>query len=262
MRHGLLVGNVGSHADPRAFARLAQEAEAAGWEAVLVWDHLGWVWDGPAGDPWIMLAAAASVTERILLGTGVTPVPRRRLQVLAHQVATLDALAPGRVIFGAGVGGNEREFVSFGESFEGPRRGAMLDEGLDVLRRLWLGEQLDHRGQHYVVEGVRLAPAPGRVPIWIGGNGRAALRRAARFDCWFADTAFGDKLSVSPEEFAAKIASLEHPVDVCAHGPTDPADRELRAAYGEAGATWWLEDLDDRHGPIERSLGRVAAGPG
>ena len=260
MRHGLLVANVGSHADPRRLAELAATAEASGWEALLVWDHLGWVWDGPAGDPWIMLAAAAAASERLLLGTGVTPVPRRRLQVLATQVATLDALAPGRLIFGAGIGGNEREFTAFGEDFDARRRGAILDEGLDLLRRLWAGERVEHRGEHYVVDGVQLSPTPGRVPIWIGGNSAPALRRAARFDCWFADTAWKDELTMSPEELAAKVELIGAPVDVAVHGNSEPGDTELRASYERAGATWWLEGLHDQRGPFETSLARVAAG--
>src|SRR5439155_4659665 len=81
MRHGLCVANIGTYADPRAAARLARTAEDAGWEAFFVWDHLAFVWNGPAGDPWIVLAAVAGATSKLLIGTAITPVPRRRLQV-------------------------------------------------------------------------------------------------------------------------------------------------------------------------------------
>src|ERR671937_1993870 len=116
MRHGLCVANIGSYADPRNAAHLARAAEEAGWDAFFVWDHLGFVWDGPAGDPWIILTAVALSSSRLRVGTAVTPVPRRRLQVLANQVATLDLLSGGRVIFGAGLGGNSAEVTRFGES--------------------------------------------------------------------------------------------------------------------------------------------------
>ena len=96
MKHGLLVANIGSYADPRVFVDVAQTAEAAGWDAVLIWDHLAFTWGMPAADPWVSLGAAAVSTERVILGPGVTPVARRRPQVLAHQLATLAAAAPGR----------------------------------------------------------------------------------------------------------------------------------------------------------------------
>ena len=95
-------------------ADLAALAEGAGWEALLIWDHLGFVWGPPAGDPWIALAAASSRTSQLVLGTDITPLPRRRPHVLAHQVATLDALSGGRVVFGVGIGGAAR-FGAFGE---------------------------------------------------------------------------------------------------------------------------------------------------
>ena len=109
--------------------RLAEQAEQSGWEALFLWDHLAWVWDGPAVDPWVTLGAVAARTERLLLGTGVTPVPRRRPQVLAVQVATLDDLSGGRAVLGAGLGGKRKEFEEFGESFDRERRWQLLEEG-------------------------------------------------------------------------------------------------------------------------------------
>src|SRR5205823_2312455 len=152
----------GTYADPRAAARLASAAEDAGWEAFLVWDHLAFVWDGDTGDPWIVLAAVAAATSKLLVGTAVTPVPRRRLQVLASQVATLDVMSGGRTVFGAGIGGVKREFSAFGEPDDDRLRAAMLDWGLEVLNRLWSGEEVTHGGTHYTIEQISLAPAPAR----------------------------------------------------------------------------------------------------
>jgi alkanesulfonate monooxygenase SsuD/methylene tetrahydromethanopterin reductase-like flavin-dependent oxidoreductase (luciferase family) len=70
MRYGLLAANVGSYSDPRAVVRLARTAEEAGWEALLLWDHLGFVWGPPAADPWVTLGAVAAATSRLLVGTG------------------------------------------------------------------------------------------------------------------------------------------------------------------------------------------------
>jgi probable F420-dependent oxidoreductase len=258
MRHGLLVANIGTYADPRSVVRLAQAAEGAGWEALLIWDHLGFVWGPPAADPWVTLAAVAQATSKLQIGTGVTPVPRRRLQVLAHQVATLDVLSGGRVIFGAGLGGKPEEFSAFGDDPDEHVRAAQLDEGLDVLRRLWSGDRVDHHGEHWTVDGVTLAPAPVRqpVPIWVGGNGARARARAMRFDGWFADTSTPHAMRISPEELRALSAAIDG--DVIVHGYSDQVDP---AEYEAAGATWWLEDVHDARGAFEDLLSTVSRGP-
>ena len=200
MRYGICLANFGTYGDPRNVLAIAEEAEAAGWEALLVWDHLSFVWGPPAADPWVTLAAVAARTERLILGTNLTPLPRRRPHVLAHQVATLDVLSGGRTVFAAGIGGVESEFAAFGEPVDARLRAEMLDEGLDVLRGLWSGEQVTHRGTHYVVDGVELKPRPvqERIPIWIGGNSPPALRRAARFDGWAADSESPEGMRLSP----------------------------------------------------------------
>jgi probable F420-dependent oxidoreductase len=263
MRHGLLAANVGAYSDPRNVVRVAQAAEAAGWEALVLWDHLAFVWGPPSADPWVTLAAVAASTSKLRIGTGITPVPRRRPHVLAHQVATLDVLSGGRVFFGAGLGGVVSEFESFGEESDAKLRAEKLDEGLDLLRRLWSGDRVEHRGAHYVVDGVTLAPAPVQepLPIWIGGNSTRARARAARFDGWFADTSDPHQMSMSPETLAGHVAGLGRGdgFDVVVHGYADRADT---GAYAEAGATWWLEDLHEVREPYEAALERVLAGPG
>src|SRR2546422_11147239 len=105
MRWGICLANIGSFSDPRVPLELAIAAEANGWDGVFIWDHLAFVWGAPAADPWTVLASIATSTERVRLGTAVTPVARRRPQVLAHQVATLDNLSGGGRDVGAGGGG-------------------------------------------------------------------------------------------------------------------------------------------------------------
>jgi probable F420-dependent oxidoreductase len=262
MRYGLLAANVGSYADPRNVVQLAQTAESAGWESLLIWDHLGFVWGPPAGDPWVTLAAVAASTSKLRVGTGITPVPRRRPQVLAHAVATLDVLSGGRVIFGAGLGGVPSEFTAFGED-DAPRlRAEKLDEGLDLLRRLWSGERVEHRGRHYEVNDVALAPLPVQrpLPIWIGGNSTRARARAARFDGWFADTSSPDRMRMTPDELATLADALptgDH-FDVVVHGYSDQVDPR---DYDAAGTTWWLEDVHDMRGSFAELLRLVAGGP-
>jgi alkanesulfonate monooxygenase SsuD/methylene tetrahydromethanopterin reductase-like flavin-dependent oxidoreductase (luciferase family) len=207
----------------------------------------------------VVLTACALRTSRILLGTAVTPVPRRRVQNLAHTVATLDRLSGGRAVFGAGLGGNRGEFERFGEDYSRERRIALLDEGLDILRRLWDGETVEHEGQSLVVRGVTLQPLPvGRVPIWVGGKRRDALERAARYDGWIADSSEIDRMSLSPEEIAAKSERIGADVEVIVTGYSNMADP---GGYAAAGATWWLESLHDRRGSPEEMLALVRAGP-
>ena len=85
------------------------------------------------------LAAVAAQTASLTLGTAVTPLPRRRPQVVAQQVASLEALNGGRVVLGAGLGGNEKEFTAFGEDADPHRRARLLDDGLELVRDLWPG---------------------------------------------------------------------------------------------------------------------------
>jgi alkanesulfonate monooxygenase SsuD/methylene tetrahydromethanopterin reductase-like flavin-dependent oxidoreductase (luciferase family) len=79
MRSEICVPNFGTYADPRTVAELAIAAETSGWDGLFVWDHHAYVWGPPTGDPWIILAACTLATNRILLGTTVTPLPRRRV---------------------------------------------------------------------------------------------------------------------------------------------------------------------------------------
>src|SRR3954447_12631326 len=262
MRYGICLANLGTFSDPRVPVELGLAAEAHRWDGVFIWDHLAFVWGSPAADPWITLASIAARTSRVRIGTAVTPVPRRRPQVLAHEVATLDVLSGGRMIFGAGLGGSTAEFGKFGEPTDAKVRAAMLDEGLGLLRALWSGEAVTHHGEHYTVDGVTLAPTPTQehMPVWIGGNRPASLRRAARWDGWLADSAAPTGITLSPEEVARSMEQIarDDDFDVAVLGQSDRGDA---TAYAEAGATWWLENLHDTRGSIEDVLALVGAGP-
>jgi probable F420-dependent oxidoreductase len=262
VRHAICLANIGTYSDPRVGARVAEAAEAAGWDGVFIWDHLAFVWGPPAADPWITLAAVASATSRVRIGTAVTPVARRRPQVLAHEVATLDVLSQGRVVFGAGLGGSLAEFGKFGEPTDDKVRAAMLDEGLDVLRSLWSGEEVTHHGEHYTVDGVTLSPTPvqERVPVWIGGNRPASLRRAARWDGWLADSADPTGMTLSPDDVARSVERIGRgdDFDIAVLGQSDRGDP---AAYERAGATWWLENIHDMRGSLDEVLRLIHAAP-
>jgi probable F420-dependent oxidoreductase len=270
MRYGIDVAIIGELADPGRVVEIAQAAEAAGWEAMFVWDHLAFAWGVASVDPWVVLAAAAQATTRLRLGTAVTPLPRRRPVVVANTVATLDRLSNGRLVFGAGLGGVPAEYSAFGESEDVQQRGARLDEALTVVTALWSGQVVTHTGTYYSVQSIELAPLPvqrPRVPVWIGGNSRAALRRAARWDGWVGagDDEQG-QMTRSPEQLAGDINYLSEcrgaagAYDVALTGVSSPGDG-VPGAYAEAGVTWWLEHIHGRRGTIPELLARVSAGP-
>ncbi len=262
VRYGICLANIGSYSDPRVGVSVAEAADAAGWDGVFMWDHLAFVWDAPAADPWVTLSAIAASTSRVRIGTAVTPVARRRPHVVAHELATLDRLSDGRVIFGAGLGGSPREFGSFGEPTDRRIRAEMLDEGLELMRELWSGAPVTHHGKHYAVEGVTFAPPPvqERIPIWIGGNRPASLRRAARWDGWLADSADPTGMTLSPDDVAQRIEQIgrDDGFDVAVLGQSDRGDP---AAYERAGATWWLENVHDMRGTLDDVLELIHGAP-
>ena len=187
-RRGLFVAPFDALADPRVVGDLAAAAEAAGWDGFFVWDHLQYGERVSAiADPWICCAAVAMRTERMIFGPMVTPLARRRPQVLARQAASLAVLSGGRFVLGLGLGDDwVGELSAFGDEPDPKVRGRMLDEGLEVLTGLLAGEQVDHAGEHYAVRDVTFRPAP-TVPIWLAGRfgNRAPMRRAARYDAFF-----------------------------------------------------------------------------
>ena len=264
-RAGIFLPPFDGLCDPEVLVGLARDAEAAGWDGFFVWDHL--VYRDPVrdvADPWIALAAIAARTERLLLGALVTPLARRRPQIVARQVATLDHLTGGRMVFAAALGRDTsgRELSAFGEELDDRTRAAMLDEGLDLLAALWTGERVDHEGVHYRASDVSFTPPPvqrPRVPIWIGGRwpNRPPMRRAAHWDGYFPiDLGSPDDLA----EVAAAIRKLRGDLDgfdlVVELAPdADPAP------WIAAGATWWLASFGIDQATPEAVRARIAAGP-
>jgi len=239
LKFAVVLSNFGTYADPKRSLAVAQAAEAAGWDGFFVWDHLAFVWGPPSADPWVTLAAVAVRTESLTLGTAVTPLARRRPQVVSQQAASVEALNGGRVVLGAGLGGNAKEFESFGEDSDPHVRARLLDDGLEVVRELWQG------------------------PIWIGGNSAPAQRRAARWDGWIPDSAPPDGTVMTPEDVARGVAAIGRgdDFDVATSGNSDPGDASLCAEYAAAGATWWFEPVHDRRFDADGALARVKAGP-
>lgn len=279
MRYGLSLPNFGEHAYPRALAELAQEAEAAGWDGLFLWDHVIF-WPGlaaPVFDPWVALAAVATVTSRIRVGAMVTPLARRRPWQVAREVSTLDHLSSGRVIVGVGLGDPvEADFARFGEETDARVRAERLDEGLEILTGLWSGEQFSFSGRHFALRDVRFLPPPvqsPRPPVWVaaGWPNRAPLRRAARWDGVFPiprDFTNGPELAVQDIEQLAGVMAVERRddsrFDIVVGGYTGGMTASVAAAhvdaYAAAGATWWMES-DGPETPLAVLRERVRTGP-
>lgn len=265
--------------DAATAAELAAVAEEHGWDGFFVWEPVWGV------DAWVALTAAAMRTERIRLGTMLTPLPRRRPWDLASQTATLDNLSGGRVVLAVGLGAVHEGWTAF-EPDAGRRvRAELLDEGLDVLTGLWRGQPFAYDGRHYRVQPtsfhVPAAPVQQpRIPIWVVGAWPRprSMARAARYDGWLPNYVpdGGEARDVTPEQLRDGLAWIaerraaeglaDAPYDAVAEGTT-PADPDAAAAvvrpWADAGATWWLEaDWSLEPGQVRADCeARLRAGP-
>lgn len=266
MKHGLYAPNFGTFGDITQLVAFARAAEEAGWDGFFLWDHLQTIDlppEGPVIDPWIAMAAFACTTERLRFGALVTPLARRRPWKVARETATLDHLSNGRLVFGAGIGGDwYREYSGFGEDPDDRLHAAMLDEALEVLDRLWSGEPVTFDGEHYQLTDIQFHPTPvqqPRIPVWLAGiwPGTKPFQRAARWDGVFP--IYRPDGTFPPPEIREMLAYIHQfrtsadPFDVVittkSHEPekTDPVASEAYLdeldALAEAGVTWSFQSL-------------------
>ncbi len=280
MRYAVGIPNVGDYGDPTVLVGLARDAEAAGWDAVLLWDHVAYRRRGwPVADPTVVLTAIAMATSRVRIGMLAAAIPRRRPWKLARETATLDVLSGGRLILGAGLGSQpDEEYAAFGEDGDPHARAGRLDEGLEVLTGLWSGEPFGHQGRGYTVAETVFLPRPAqvpRIPVWIAGRwpNRPPFRRAARWDGVVPTHADVDHAgTMTPAQLDQIVRyTLAHrppglgPFEVVAEGHTGgrdrAADHQRVAALEAAGLTWWVEKLGWFHGTVATARERVRAGP-
>jgi len=271
MRYALHVPTL---ADPGELVEMGLAAEAAGWDGFFLWDHVfgGPAFPVPMVDPWVVLGGLAAKTERIKLGTMVTPLARRRPQKVARETVTLDHLSGGRLVLGVGLGNPpEDEYAAFGEAADSPTIAARLDEALEVVAGLWSSETYDHVGRFFTVKGAQFLPAPvqqPRIPVWVASqvSQRRTLRRAARWDGVVlaaigqegVDQLKGNDVVEALHEIEAYRGSLEgFDVAVVSDGlPT----ADVVETYADIGVTWvlatgWIDQLQD----LVRSRGPAPA---
>jgi Luciferase-like monooxygenase len=254
LRFGLFFPQFDELADPARLADLAVVAEEAGWSGFFLWDHMLARPGMAVCDPWIAMAAIAAATREIRFGAMVTPLARRRPWVLARQAAALDVLSGGRLVIGVGLGDDGwKEFSSFGDAADPRERRVLLDESLEVLRRLLSGQHVEFDGERLHVHSTPFLPRPAAdpLPIWVAGRwpNRAPLARAARMQGCFPIFA-GDPDFPDADDLAgvrAELTRLGAP-DVydlavtCKMRLLGPSERAKAVTTAESnGVTWLLE---------------------
>jgi len=273
VRYGFVL----PYGDARTAADFAFEAEQAGWDGFFVWEPV-WGWEA-----WMMLTAAAMRTQRIKLGTMITPVSRMRPWELASKTVTLDHLSNGRVILAVGLGAIDTGFAEFGEETDRKTRAELLDEGLDIVTGLWHGQPFNFDGQHYHIKETKFYPLPPpvqqpRIPIWVVGAWpkEKSMQRVLRYDGLLPNVMSedGQHREMTPNdvramrEYLAANRSPSASFDIVVEGKTPGADpdraAEIVRAWANAGATWWIEALwGDPQQPIDYAAirQRIQAGP-
>ncbi|MBV9950385.1 MAG: TIGR03619 family F420-dependent LLM class oxidoreductase [Acidimicrobiia bacterium] len=200
-----------AYAPPEHYLPLAKAADEAGYHAIAVSDHVlnleelqtpypytadgsrRWKAFTPWMDPWVSIGAMAAVTERLHFFTNVYVLPMRNVFHAAKAVGTAAAISGNRIALGIGMGWCEEEFELMEQPFR--KRGARGDEQLEVLRKVWTGEMVDHHGAFYEFPNLEMnPPVTAPVPVYVGGTSDAALKRAARNDGWISDMASTEEL--------------------------------------------------------------------
>lgn len=239
MRLGVFLPISGRAAGRQTLMQAAQEAETWGYDSVWCADRIIIPWqidttypyskestfivppDRPFFEPLTCLAFLAGCTERIQLGMSVMVLPYRHPLYWAKIAATIDQLSAGRLIMGVGVGWMREEFAALGAPFD--ERGQLSDEQLELLDKLWRDDHITFRGAHYRMDDIAFSPKPyqrPRVPIWVGGEGKLAQRRAGRYgDAWFPYF-----VRTTPSALAAGFANVRAEAE---RAGRDPAAVEL-----------------------------------
>lgn len=263
--------------EPATVLQLTREIEAAGWDAAFTWETIYFT------DPWVMLGAMAVTTERVKLGTLLTPPSRRRPWKLASEVATVDRLSNGRAVLAVGLGALDTGFADVGEETDRKTRAELMDECLELMAKFWSGEPFLHEGKHHRVDwtkerwstdgdgSFRPVQQP-RPPVWCVsqlGNERS-MGRALRWDgaLPFKRTEENAYAPLEPEDVAELRRQATEQKggdawDIVLEGVTpigDQAASERVARLAEAGATWWIESMWDKP-TVESVRERIAAGP-
>ena len=232
MRFGISVPNFRGDASLETFNQVTRRAEEVGFHDIWLGDHIilpkttgvqhpyfperNWNGDIPVFEPFTLMGYIAAITDRIGIGLGTLIVPYRNPVETAKMLATVDTLSGGRITAGIGVGWIPEEFQALDVPWEA--RGQRTDEYIALMRELWRNREPSFAGDFYQLpDGLWFEPQPpaGSIPIWVGGNSPAALRRAARLgDGWYG-------VDLTPDEVRGVVGRLS---DLLSEGGRDPDD--------------------------------------
>jgi probable F420-dependent oxidoreductase len=276
MKFGIVLPTFGSGATRLSILDTALAAERLGFDSVWVTDHLalpkadaerfGHIFEAIS-----TLGYLAASTSQVRLGISTLVLPQRNPVEVAKEIATIDALSGGRVIFTAGIGWSQGEYANLGQNFK--NRGRRMDEALKVLRTMWHGgPAISFQGDYYQFENVVLSPAPvqsGGPPLWVAGNSQAALRRAVHYgDGWHPTSISAEDVTKSLEQVQPLLGN--RPFTICARLRIAFADQrdpqnilsgsvdQIRAglhAYSQAGVNYAILYFPlESQGARERSM--------
>jgi probable F420-dependent oxidoreductase len=261
MKIGAVFPQTEIGSDPAVIRDYVQAVESLGYTHILAFDSVvGANPDRPGGwaspytyrhafhEPFALFAFCAAITRRIELVTGVLVLPQRQTALVAKQAAEVDVLSGGRLRLGIGVGWNPVEFEALGENIHD--RGKRVEEQLEVMRLLWTRELVTYEGRWHRVPDAGIKPLPVQrpIPVWMGGESEAVLRRAARLaDGWITLQTFRpgpaaqhtvDRLLTLVEEAGRDPAAfgIEGRVAL-AQTPLEEREKELAAWGGMRGIT-------------------------
>ena len=269
MNYGLSIAFI----PPAEYGPLAKAAEERGFTWATVSDHLlyprqmsvpyPYTPDGkprftdtdPFLDPWIAITAMAQHTSTLQFYTNIYILPARNAFHAAKALSSAAALSEGRLAMGVGMGWMPEEFAASGQPFK--QRGKHADEALTVIKKLWTGDWVEHHGEYYSFDPLRMSPPPPKpIPIFIGGVSEPAMRRAAQHDGWISDLhSMAELKALKNKVFDYRRAagrSLQGFQVMCFH-PVDAHTREQHAELGAAGITtittmpWALQAMQ---GPV------------
>lgn len=265
MKLGVTVRNMGPESTRELLLYCARKAEAAGLDHIWALDHIAIPPEDSEGsdgrylDPLAALAFLAAATERIGLGTSVLVLPYRPMLPTAKWVATIQELSGGRFHLGVGVGWMEPEFRALGVPRN--RRGAISDEILQGLHACFDApdDQIEMNGQKFLFR-----PRPAKPPIYVGGMGRAAKRRAVTLgDGWLPMGLSPEKMALEAKDLAALAAEAGRPTPEIVLGaglPEDPIEAlDFLRAHREIGVTQFIDISRYRdQESFDRKVARIA----
>lgn len=254
MKFGLFGINTGALADPDSSVRVAQAAEAEGFDSVWTGEHV--VLPDPQAppspappgmpmlDPAVALAYIAAHTSTIALATGIIILPQRNPLVLAKELASLDVMSKGRLWFGYAAGYLHQEFAALGASFDD--RGARCDEYLEAMLELWDSESPTFAGETVRFSGIDAHPRPVQRPhptLIVGGHSAPAFRRAVRrANGWYGFALAPDAVASCVDGLRRAAAQVERPatlgeLELTVTPPAGPIDAATVDQYRQLGVT-------------------------